>query len=232
MIKLIIFDVDNTLAAPNMPISIDIVNALKGFESHGVRIALISGKPIAYLSGLARQLGFQYPILSGENGAIVYYSKDFPPQKSLIITDAEKEVRILENLRLDIVNKFGNNIWIQPNMFNLTIFPKTERTKQKLFQFVVTYASDKSLNRNFKIYKHSDSIEIVPLKIDKGSALRKIKVLEKLKKDEVIAVGNAENDIPMFKEAGISIGINLPDAKYNFPSIKKAIEFMQGLKGE
>jgi hydroxymethylpyrimidine pyrophosphatase-like HAD family hydrolase len=38
MIKLIIFDVDNTLATPNMPINIDIVNALKGFESQGVRI--------------------------------------------------------------------------------------------------------------------------------------------------------------------------------------------------
>jgi hydroxymethylpyrimidine pyrophosphatase-like HAD family hydrolase len=97
-------------------------------------IALISGKPIAYLSGLARQLGLQYPILSGENGAIVYYSKDFPPQKSLIITAAEKEVRILENLRLDIVKKFGNKVWIQPNMLNLTIFQKTEKynTPQKL----------------------------------------------------------------------------------------------------
>jgi HAD superfamily hydrolase (TIGR01484 family) len=229
MIKLIIFDVDNTLAAPNMPINFDIVNALKRFESQGVRIALISGKPIVYLSGLARQLGLQYPILSGENGAIVYYSKDFPPEKSLIITDAEKEVRILENLRLDIVKKFGNKVWIQPNMLNLTIFQKTEKIKHKLFQYVNAYISKNSLNKNFNIYEHTDSIEVVPLNVNKGISLRKLRTIEKFKKSEIIAVGDAKNDTPMFKEADISIGINLTDAKYNFTSIEKAIKFIQRL---
>lgn len=228
MIKLVIFDIDNTLAKSNEPIEGAVISFLRKIESSHIRIALISGKPTVYISGMARQIGLLNPIISGENGAYIHYSSAIPPKKEILLR-VEKRSKKLENLKLAILNEFGKKVWIQPNLVNLTIFPNYERVKRKLFQFVVNYASDKSLNKNYKLYKHLDSIELVPLNIDKGFALRKIKALEKFKKDEVIAVGDAENDIPMFKEAGISIGINLADAKYNFPNIKKAIGFIQGL---
>jgi len=229
MIRLIIFDIDNTLAKSNKPIEHEIIDFLQQIESTGIIVALISGKPTVYISGLARQIGLINPIISGENGAYIHYSSSFPPQQEIVLFKEESEIRKLEKLKLAILKEFDKKVWIQPNLVNLTIFPKTEKVKQKLFQFVVTYASHKSLNKKFKIYKHSDSIELVPLNIDKGFALRKIRVLEKLKKKEVIAVGDAENDIPMFIEAGHAIGINLPDAKYNFPDIKKAIQFIRAL---
>jgi len=228
-IKLIVFDVDNTLAKPNMPIPQSVIKALKQFEIRGVKIFLISGKPVSYLSGLARQLGLQNPMLSGENGAIIYYSNKFPPKKSIIAI--RKKAKILEKLESEIVNKFGKRVWIQPNLFNLTIFPMTERVKEELFQFVVTNASENSFKKKFRIYKHSDSIEVVHLYIDKGFALRKITRLNKIKKYEVIAVGDAENDIPMFKEAGISIGIGMSGTTYSFPNIQKAIQFVYKLIG-
>jgi HAD superfamily hydrolase (TIGR01484 family) len=197
MIKLIIFDIDNTLAKSNKPIGDVAINFLKKTESSGISIALISGKPTVYISGLARQIGLINPIISGENGAYIYYSSSFPPQKEIVLFDSKKGTKKLDNLKLAISKEFGEKIWIQPNLVNLTLFPKTKMVKYKLFRFVSTYASDKSLNKFLKIYEHSDSIELVPLKVDKGFALRKIKTLKKLKKDEVIAVGDAENDIPI-----------------------------------
>lgn len=233
MIKLIIFDIDNTLAKSNKPVEDAVVNFLKKTESSGIRIALISGKPTVYISGLARQIGLINPIISGENGAYINYSSSLPPQQEIVLFKEESRTKELEKLKLAILKEFGKKVWIQPNLVNLTIFPKTERIKQKLFQFVVTYASDNSLNKNFNIYRHSDSIELVPLNIDKGFALRKIRSLEKIKRNEVIAVGDAENDIPMFGDASVSIGINLPAAKYNFSSIEKVVKFIQDLlKGE
>lgn len=55
MIKLIVFDIDNTLAFPNQPIDEDIIRQFKLIESQGIKIALISGKPASYISGFARQ---------------------------------------------------------------------------------------------------------------------------------------------------------------------------------
>lgn len=230
VIKLIIFDIDNTLAPPNMPVPQTVVKALKQFEAKGVKISLISGKPVSYLCGLARQLSLREPILSGENGAVIYYSKDFPPKKSSSIAIGKKEAKILENLKSDIVKRFGNTVWMQPNLFNLTIFPKNEKTKHNLFQYVPEYLANLSI-KNFKVYKHSDSIEIIPSEIDKGIALKRIRTLENLKKNAVLVVGDGENDIPMFNEAGISIGIGMTGTTHSFPNIQKAIKFIHELIG-
>ncbi|MDO9098183.1 MAG: HAD family hydrolase [Candidatus Methanoperedens sp.] len=224
-IRLIIFDVDNTLAEPNKPIHDKIINIIKQIEASGTKIALISGKPSAYLCGFARQIGLQTPIICGENGAFINYSSNFPPEKEYINNPGKKEAELLEELKSGIINEFGKKVWMQPNRVNLTIFPKTRKIKNDLSERLAAF-STKPFFKELAIYVHSDSIEVVPSKINKGRALRKIRSLEKLKKEEIIAVGNGENDIPMFKEAGISIGIKFHDATYTFSNIKKALEYI------
>jgi HAD superfamily hydrolase (TIGR01484 family) len=227
-IKLIIFDVDNTLATPNMPINSPIVKSLRKIELKGIRIVLISGKPVSYLSGLARQLRLREPILSGENGAIIYYSAKFPPKYDYMMNIySDTYVLSLKKLKQSIIRAFNNKIWFQPNLINLTVFPRNISIIGELFNHMTRYASShKGFSNRFKIYKHNDSIEVIPLTVDKGNALRKIMLLEKLKKGEVIAVGDGVNDIPMFKRAGTSFGINFPRAAYNFSSIRAAMEFI------
>jgi len=228
MLKVVIFDIDNTLAKPNKPIDAQIVKSLKKIETSGIKIALISGKPAAYITGLARQTGLQNPIISGENGAYIYYSSNFPPQKEIATMPVEEEAKTLEDLKIRIIKKFDNKVWMQPNIVNLTIFPKTKKMKDDLFRYISTYASSvKSFSKKLKIYTHTDSIEVIPLRINKGAALRKIKKIEKLKKEEILAVGDNENDIPMFREAGVSIGINLSSAGYTCSSIKEAFQLIE-----
>jgi len=224
-IKLIIFDVDDTLAEPNNPIDEIIIRSLKHIECLGIKIALISGKPSAYMSGMVRQIGLQKAIICGENGAFINYSSNFPPEKEIITPFKKHEIELLEKLKFNITNEFGQKVWIQPNRVNLTIFPKTKESKNDLSQFLAAI-SKKTFFDELKIYEHSDSIEVVPLDINKGNALKKIMSLEKLKKEEIIAVGNGENDIPMFKEAGISIGIKFHDATHTFSNIEKALEYI------
>ena len=50
--------------------------------------------------------------------------------------------------------------------------------------------------------------------------------LEKIKKENTITVGDNENDIPMLKESGLSIGINLTQADNVFATIDKAIDYI------
>jgi hypothetical protein len=228
MIKLIILDVDNTLAQPGKPVPNKVKAALKKFESEKIKIVLISGKPVIYLCGLASQLGLKNPILCGENGACIYTSHKFPPKNQYINLPLKKERQILNTLKLDILKKFKTRVWIQPNMVNLTIFLKNRKKISELIQFLDEYPN-KLVKQKFNIFKHSDAIDVVPLSIDKGKALKKIISLQKIKKTEVIAVGDGENDLPMFSKAGISIGINLPNAQYNFPDIFKALHFIRVL---
>jgi hypothetical protein len=111
-------------------------------------------------------------------------------------------------------------------MVILTIFPRNIKKFNELERFIDEYPDEK-VKQKFTIFKHSDAFDIVPLSINKGKALKKIKIMEGVKKSEVIAVGDGENDIPMFSEAHISIGINLPNAQHNFTDIFEAMQYIE-----
>ena len=81
MIKLAVFDLDDTLAPVGRGIAEHDLKRLKELEDMGVRIALSSGKPTYYLCGLLRQLGLKRPIMIGENGIVIQFGVDLPPKK-------------------------------------------------------------------------------------------------------------------------------------------------------
>ena len=69
MYKLIVFDLDGTLAALGKGIAPQSIAALRRLEDAGARIAICSGKPTYYLCGLMRQVELRAPVIVGENGA-------------------------------------------------------------------------------------------------------------------------------------------------------------------
>ena len=80
MIKLVIFDLDNTLAPVGKGTPMEAVEYLKEIEKRGIRIAICSGKPTFYSCGFARQMELEKPILIGENGAVIQFGVDLPPE--------------------------------------------------------------------------------------------------------------------------------------------------------
>mgnify|MGYP001615582691 FL=1 len=160
MIKLIVFDIDNTLAFPNQPVDERLVQQLRLIESQGIKIALISGKPACYISGFARQLGLTRPIIIGENGAILYSSAKFPPEKEISMVSIEEQnilSPLIESVKKRLIEEFTDTIWIQPNLINLTIFPKlpNENTLRRIKLYVEKILAGDS---KFVIYQHSDSL--------------------------------------------------------------------------
>lgn len=51
-------------------------------------------------------------------------------------------------------------------------------------------------------------IEIRPTGNDKGEALKRIKDLLKIKKEEILSIGDNNNDIEMFNESGVSVSVS------------------------
>jgi hydroxymethylpyrimidine pyrophosphatase-like HAD family hydrolase len=127
LIKLMIFDVDDTLAKRNEPIGDGVVRFLKMAESAGIRVAMISGKPMMYVVGLARQVGLANPILSGENGAHIQYSTVIPPEREIALAASANSAEEFSVLRTEISRVFGDDVWFQPNSVNLSVFPLKEK---------------------------------------------------------------------------------------------------------
>ena len=220
--RLIVFDVDGTLIPSDKPMSCDVSVTLRHFENLGIRIALSSGKHFQYIEGVARDLGIKRPIIIAENGCIIV---DVVYNKEVWLTKRTPEIR---EIREKILSKFSDFTREQPNKVEFTVFPKTVA----LLPEIISYARE--LNNQYgnriHMYEYAGYLDILPASIDKGAGLAEIKRMYGFKKEEVAAIGDGENDIPMFKEAGLSLivgtQISYPDAM-SFHTIEEALDFLK-----
>lgn len=224
MSKLIVFDLDDTLAPIGKRMLAEDVNKLKELEASGYRIAICSGKPTFYLCGFMRQLGLQEPILIGENGAVIQYGVELPPKRFYICPHSEWAAEQLKRMKERITVRCGGRVWFQPNELELTPFPQDPEAFE-LIQGLID-ANPEELDE-LLIYRQVDCFDFIPKNINKASGLAFLAELEGLSRADFIAVGDGINDVPMFEFADVSIGIGSKlkcETTYSFERIGDALE--------
>lgn len=223
--KLIVFDLDGTLAALGKGILPEDLALLRRLEETGARIAICSGKPTYYLCGMMRQVGLRAPVLVGENGAVIQLGVDLPPKDYFVApcSDAAKRsIRLLkETLEQDVPG-----MWYQPNEVGLTPFPRND-AEFAAVQGVIDALAPQL--QDVVIYRHCDSFDITPEGVTKKSGLARLGALLGIAAEETVAVGDGVNDYPMFEYAGLSVGVNVHDeskVNVNVASAGEALSFL------
>lgn len=227
MYRLIVFDLDNTLAALGRGILPRDVALLRELEAAGARIAICSGKPTYYLCGFMRQVELRAPVLVGENGAVIQLGVDLPPRDYFVAPYSPEAKRSIALLRAAF-DEAVPGLWYQPNETALTPFPKDAREFDLLQGCIDRLAPQL---RDVIVYRHCDSYDITPEGITKKSGLERLGGLLGVAPEETIAVGDGVNDYPMFEYAGLSVGVNVKDAQrvdHNFASAGEALRFLLG----
>ena len=209
MHRLLVFDLDGTLALAGKAMLAKDVEKLIELEQLGYTIVICSGKPSYYLCGFARQLGLREPILIGENGATLQFGIELPPKRYEVYPYSEMARVQREMMRQLINEQYGNKIWYQPNEVGLSPFPQDEKTFEELQQLI---NEKKEYLDELVIYRHFDCFDLVPKNINKQNGLKYlINILNIEAKDieakDIVAVGDGANDIPMFEFADVAIGI-------------------------
>ena len=90
----------------------------------------------------------------------------------------------------------------------------------------------KPFNKKVAMFEHGDSIDILPLGIDKEKALAE--VIRRIKREELMAVGDLSYDIPKFRETGLSLIIGYKivclEGARKFQPIREDLNFVEDLK--
>jgi HAD superfamily hydrolase (TIGR01484 family) len=207
--KLVIFDLDDTLATVGCEIPSDIVFRMNLLSEQGVKFAICSGKPTYYIVGLARQCQFKGGIFIGENGLSIQFGIALPPVEYYELPYDTSVSKIFSELKEKILEKFSgrNDIWFQPNLVAFTVFFDNEDDKRAIKEVLTEYNKIFE-EKSVRIFDNYDSFDIVPSGLDKGKAVKFLASKLGIEKNDIIAVGNGENDIYMYENAGMSIGIN------------------------
>ncbi|MBQ2948806.1 MAG: HAD family phosphatase [Clostridia bacterium] len=228
MYKLIVFDLDGTLAALGKGVAQENLARLRALEEAGMRIAICSGKPTYYLCGFMRQAEIRAPILVGENGAVIQFGVDLPPRDYFVAPHSEAAKRSIRLLR-DHLEREVPGMWYQPNEVGLTPFPRNEREFDAVQRVLDATASRL---QDVIVYRHCDSFDITPEGITKKSGLERLGAMLGIGPQETIAVGDGVNDYPMFEYAGHAVGVNVRDAgrvHVNFSTADKALDHLLAL---
>lgn len=203
MIKMLIFDLDGTLCPLAQPAKESTVQALKRYMNDGIKVVICSGKPTYYLCGQARQMGLREAILAGENGAMIQYGVDLPP-RDVKLPIPERDREELRKVKESFYREFGDRYWTQPNVVMFTPFFKDEEGHAELREFF-----DRELdlvNTSLQCFDQVDCFDITP-NINKADAVKYLMEEFGLSEEEIVAVGDGVNDLPMFEKAGHTIGI-------------------------
>ena len=232
MERLVVFDLDGTLAEIGEAVKAENVDKLKEIEKYA-HVAICSGKPIYYLCGLTRQLGLKKPIHIGENGAVICFGYDLPPSRYERVKVDKKARNILDKLREDIEEKLGDGVWFQPNEVALTPFPRGEKEWEILDEIVQDYSE---ALQGVNVYRQCDCYDFSPCDIDKAVGVKKVMTYLGVCKDGLFVVGDGNNDLSMLSLSENSYGIDIQDksvAKINCQIVDEALDsILTSLKNE
>ena len=226
MLKVAVFDLDGTLCAVGKAIQPETLEGLRKLQEKGVQIAVSSGKPIYYLCGTARQAGLEDLILMGENGASVQFGVNLPPKDYYWMPVAPHTTEALHALHRQIVETFGNRVWMQPTQVEVTpFFPPEDLALHEELRAFMQQAVKPEMG--VTIYDQRDCFDLCPTGLDKSSGLAYLCSRMGWDIGDAAAVGDGVNDEPMLRAAGYSVGIGqtqVAGAKDMAATIGEAIE--------
>ncbi len=248
MIKLVAIDLDGTLVDDNKKLSIENINAIKRAKEKGVYVILSTGRPI---EGLRKYYDLMYvPTINDYactfNGAIcldvthnkeIYSSYIKGEDVHLLAKEVDKlglGMHILthrgcitpkNNKYIDLerslngIPLYEENLYDIPSDYNVIKFMIGDEP-YKLDEAIPKLPS--YLYEKYNVVKSATFyLEFLNKKCDKWIGVQKIAEYLGISNEEIMCIGDADNDLEMIKKCGF--GVAMENA---FESVKKYAKFI------
>ncbi len=232
MYKLLALDLDGTLLKNGSKISKKVKESIKRLRDKGIKVILVSGREPRSISKFAKELNLEEYIIA-LNGAIITDSKI---KQILFRKDIEIEVS-KEIITLSEGKSIQSMLFIEDKIYTSKEGPYLELFKQytdtpveivgNLSHFYKEYKVGKIIladeydvlkeakNRLGNKFKKSINIdfskpyflEIYNFNTSKGIMLERIADHYGIDRNEVVAIGDGENDISMIEYAGLGVAM-------------------------
>lgn len=249
MYKLIALDMDGTLLKNDKTISDKTIEAIKLATKKNLHVVLCTGRPLNGIKKYLKELDLfdskNYVICL--NGALiqdttnnVISSFNLTHEDFNLLSDLSDELHVhMQAISPDSDITHNRNVskyTVKHSLFNdmqLKIVDKYALPEETIVNKVMFIDDKEIIDRviselpawvyeRFTVVRSSDVfLEILSKKANKGLAVSLLAEHLGLSKDEVICVGDAENDITMIEYAGL--GVAMENA---FPEVKKIANFI------
>lgn len=228
MYKLIAVDLDGTLLDENRRITEKVRNSINEAKKAGVKVVVVSGRGYSGIKQISESLNLNDLIIS-LNGALVtdsrgdkiIFSESLKSDMAKRVICISEEMDITPFLFVEkevYTEKYNDKVQMYMNNdkvnVNFTGVLSKFYNGQPAGKLLLIDKHDRLLSIREKIHEiyHGninitfsmpEFLEVYSSKVNKGVMLKKIADYYNIKKDEVIAIGDGENDISMIEYAGL-----------------------------
>lgn len=237
MIKLIAIDMDGTLLSEDKTLHQEEIDALHKANQAGYKIVICTGRALAGVKPYVAQLNIkgddEYAIIS--NGCSTHYTKNWDmvswhqltKDDMLYLYDISKKTKaqltlfdedhyfVVEEQPNEHVIFDANIVGLIPTVISIDDAVSGEHTMfQAMFlespavldEFQKNF--EEELAERFSVVRSQNYIfETMPLGVNKSSALADLAKRLGIKPEEVMAIGDANNDLEMLAFAGVSVAM-------------------------
>ena len=230
--KLLAADMDGTLLDPDSRITENTEKAVKAMERAGGRFVISTGRPPRGVRAFIRQLGLTGPVIC-YNGAMIIRADtgEVLYEQGLGREDAAQILKLGHSWDVTMCIWAGNRLYgsRMDERFlryhrNIPSEPRLARSDEEVLDIGITkilfYDTPERI-REIQSSLHRDSFRQVnfctsqPFYLEffsglasKASALEHIGLLTGIRREEMMAVGDGENDLSMLQAAGLGVAMD------------------------
>lgn len=234
MIKLVAIDLDGTLLSSDHTVSELNKKAIMRAEEKGIKMVLCSGRTVHNLLGFAKDLDISgkedYVVGYNGAGAVRIHDEVFIYNESLTGKDAKIIAKICDEVDANFtVHTFYESMTPRENPYSthesalndVPLFlkhPKELNDDDLVTKVLILDHPDKIdgyeahireyLSGNYHVVRTMPIyLEVLKKGISKYSGIMAVADLHHIRKEEIMAIGDAPNDLEIIKEAGLGVAM-------------------------
>lgn len=232
--KLIAIDMDGTLLNSKNMITERTINAIEKAEEKGVQIVLSTGRLLSSARYFSDKLGLKNPVLACNGAIIIDKNREIIYSKSLEKQVANKVMDL--GKKYNVYFHFYNEECLFTNQYVKEVVDYYSDKDQKIDIRIYNKDSEILEDKNLNIYKFlfidndfeklaklkeellsvdriniskswENNLEVMDLEASKGLGLEYICNGLSISRDQVIAIGDSDNDLSMINFAGLGVSM-------------------------
>lgn len=230
MIKLVVTDIDGTIYTPEKGITKEVKHCIQNLTQKGVHVAIATGRTYGSAKWIADNVGIECPLICYQGGLVKTYKGDIIDVKYLnpqiareIIEDFRKRnihlnVYIEDKLYVeeddDYIKDYIGDKGI--DYYKVDSFDELDFSKLNKM-LAINYDSkfidelidelQKKYPQIYVVKSFAYFCEIANKEATKGNAIKILANLYGITTDEVLAIGDNNNDIEMVETAGVGVAM-------------------------
>ena len=227
-IKLVVTDIDGTIIKMNGELESKTISVFKKLEEKGIKVVIATGRMYIATSNIINPLNLKTPVICYQGAMIrdekeVYFEKNVPKEIASEIINKLREYKAHINLYLrnrlivEQDDKYIHNYagdrhipYIVVDDLQTVVEDATKLLAIDDNQDKITLIRDemKKIYPDLNIVKSTNTYcEFVNAQADKGIAIKFLAEKWGINTDEILAIGDQDNDIEMLKVAGTGVAM-------------------------